>query len=102
MTADPSAPTARPLADIAFVGGGNMAAAILGGLLAAGRDPATVTVVEPFEATAASLRERFGVRVLPAADASLARAALGGWAGRPQVFAEAARPWAAHRPAIAA
>ncbi|NWG73957.1 MAG: NAD(P)-binding domain-containing protein, partial [Rubrivivax sp.] len=32
---------------IAFVGGGNMAGAIVGGLIGAGRPPASIVVVEP-------------------------------------------------------
>jgi pyrroline-5-carboxylate reductase len=77
---------------IAFVGGGNMARAILGGLLREGLPPSQVTVVEPFEATAAKLRFDFGVLTSPTASASLADATLVIWAVKPQMFCQAAEP----------
>jgi pyrroline-5-carboxylate reductase len=77
---------------IVFIGGGNMAAAIVGGLLKAGRPAADFTVVEPFEATRDALRQKFGIEALPAADASLARAATVVWAVKPQSFRAAAAP----------
>lgn len=50
--------------DLVIVGGGNMGAALLGGLLAAGRDPAELAVSEALAARRAELREQFpGVRV---------------------------------------
>ncbi|KAJ3350104.1 hypothetical protein HDU83_009885 [Entophlyctis luteolus] len=44
---------------IAFVGGGNMARAMIGGLLAAGLSPERVFVAEPFEPTREGLRRDF-------------------------------------------
>ena len=35
-------------APIAFIGGGNMASALIGGLVRAGRPTASILVVEPF------------------------------------------------------
>ena len=66
-----------PLGDaVAFIGGGNMASAIVGGLVAAGRAARDILVVEPFEVQRARLLAEFGVTASAAADASLARAGL--------------------------
>lgn len=50
---------------IAFIGGGNMAASLIGGLIAAGFDADRIRVAEPDAARAEALRTRFGVRVAP-------------------------------------
>ncbi|MDE2370754.1 MAG: pyrroline-5-carboxylate reductase [Burkholderiales bacterium] len=81
---------------IAFVGGGNMAGALIGGLRRAGREAAAILVVEPAEAQRERLAREFGVTALAAADARLARAATVVWAVKPQLFAAAAAPCAAH------
>lgn len=80
---------------LAFIGGGNMAGAIFGGLLRGGWPAAAITVVEPL----AEQREHIaaahpGLRVLAAAEASLAAAEIVVWAVKPQSFAEAAAPCA--------
>ncbi len=82
---------------LAFIGGGNMAGAIFVGLLRGGWPAAQVAVVEP----GAEQRERIGaahpgLRVLAAADASLAAADIVVWAVKPQVFAEAAAACSLH------
>lgn len=79
---------------IAFIGGGNMASAIIGGLLRAGRAAESLIVVEPFEAQRAKLASDFGLSALATPDASLAGAGLVVWAVKPQLFAEAAAPCA--------
>lgn len=81
---------------IAFIGGGNMASAIIGGLIRQGMKPDQITVVEPFAETAARLQSQFGLTVLPQAGSDLSAAQLVVWAVKPQVFREAAAPVAAH------
>ncbi|HEX6019799.1 MAG TPA: pyrroline-5-carboxylate reductase [Burkholderiaceae bacterium] len=80
--------------EIAFVGGGNMASALAGGLLKGGRIPATVLMIEPDDRQRARLALQFGVLALPAADDHLAGVPLVVWAVKPQSFAAAARPCA--------
>ena len=79
---------------IVFVGGGNMASALLGGLLRSGHDAADVAVVEPLAAQRAHLAQQFGITTLAAPAATLAGATLFVWAVKPQVFAQAALPLA--------
>ena len=75
---------------IAFIGGGNMASAIIGGLLKTGLSAAQVAVVEPFAETRARLKAQFGVDAQEHAGAGLAAAGLVVWAVKPQTFKDAA------------
>ena len=74
---------------IAFVGGGNMAAALIAGLLRAGRPPAELCAVEIDGARCAQLRQQFGIVALTAPDATLADAGALVLAVKPQFMREA-------------
>jgi len=79
---------------IAFIGGGNMASALIGGLVQTGTPAACIRVVEPHGPQRQVLRQRFGVHAQAAADGVLSSAALVVWAVKPQLFKEAAQPCA--------
>jgi pyrroline-5-carboxylate reductase len=80
----------------AFIGGGNMALAILGGLRRSGTPASAFVVVEPHAPQREKLRAELGIEAQAEADARLAQAALVVWAVKPQVFADAADPCAPH------
>ncbi|MEY4712356.1 MAG: putative pyrroline-5-carboxylate reductase [Pseudomonadota bacterium] len=80
-------PSQEPLA---FIGGGNMASAIIGGLIRQGLPAASIEVVEPFEQARARLQQSLGVQAMAAPGPQLERASLVVWAVKPQMFKEAA------------
>jgi len=80
---------------VAFVGGGNMASAVLGGMIAARHPRERLSVVEPHAPQADVVREKFGIRVDAVGGAALAGAQVVVWAVKPQVFRDAAAPCAA-------
>ena len=89
--------TTPPFSDrIAFIGGGNMASAIIGGLLRQGVPVDHIDVVEPWAEARAALQKSFGISALEQPGAALARANLVVWAVKPQTFKDAALQTAAH------
>jgi pyrroline-5-carboxylate reductase len=77
-------------AAIAFIGGGNMAGAIIGGLLRQGMAAGDIEVVEPFGEARDRLQAQYGVVAQEHAGAALNRAGLVVWAVKPQTFKDAA------------
>ncbi len=76
---------------IAFIGGGNMASAILGGLIKQGLAASQIDVVEPWDEARDKLHSGLGLVAQAAPGAFLADASLVIWAVKPQIFKEAAQ-----------
>jgi pyrroline-5-carboxylate reductase len=84
---------------VIFLGGGNMGAAIIGGLVAKGWPAADIAVVEPSPEAREGLAARFGVATHAAAGPGLPRADAIVLAVKPQVMREAVQPLAPLDPA---
>ncbi len=81
---------------ITFIGGGNMASAIIGGLLKQGMSAKQIDVVEPYTEARDKLRAQFGIAALSEPGPAVAKASLVVWAVKPQTFKEAAQQAGAH------
>jgi pyrroline-5-carboxylate reductase len=77
---------------ITFIGGGNMATALIGGLKKQGFSMAGLQVVEPFEEARERLTDTFGVRCTPAIDAAALNCDVIVLAVKPQLMKEAIIP----------
>lgn len=74
---------------IAFIGGGNMARSLIGGLIAGGCDASRIHVSDPFPEALESLAEKFGVHVTGDNAAAAAEADVIVLAVKPQVMKSA-------------
>jgi pyrroline-5-carboxylate reductase len=81
---------------IAFIGGGNMATAIIGGLIAKGTPASSIVVIEIDPGARLRLMGDFGVTTFDAPGAELATSTAVILAVKPQHMREAARQVAAH------
>ncbi|HEV3105152.1 MAG TPA: pyrroline-5-carboxylate reductase [Trinickia sp.] len=81
---------------IAFIGGGNMAAALIGGLVKRGTAPADILAIDVNDDACARLREQFGIATGAAADASLRAYDAIVLAVKPQVLKTVAAALAPH------
>ena len=79
---------------IAFIGGGNMASAIINGMVAQGFAKDQIIVVEPWQEARDRLNTQFGLQTHEAAGAFLSQADIVVWAVKPQskrIFSHPAR-----------
>ena len=88
--------TLASVSNIVFIGGGNMAQALVGGLVKAGRTAASIIVIEPSEGTRRRLVGQYGVSARSAAGPFLEMAEIVVWAVKPQSFEAAAAPCAGY------
>jgi len=77
---------------ITFIGGGNMAVALIGGMRKQGFSAAGIQVVEPFEGSRQRLTDAFGVRCTATPDAAALNCEVMVLAVKPQQLREAVTP----------
>ena len=88
--------TAPSFATVAFIGGGNMARSLVGGLIARGTPPASISVSEPQRELRDALAAQFGVRATDDTPAAVRGADLVVLAVKPQVMREVCTSLAGH------
>ena len=86
MTTD--SPDAAARGPIAFIGGGNMARSLIGGLVAQGYSPGQIRVAEPVAGLREALARDFGVAVFDEAEHAAREAKVWLLAVKPQVMRE--------------
>ncbi|MEN9727661.1 MAG: hypothetical protein RL434_2027 [Pseudomonadota bacterium] len=79
---------------VAFIGGGNMGRAIVGGLISRGHEPGAITVAEPLETLRTALAHDFGVNVTADNAAAIATAEVVVLAVKPQQMKLVVQPLA--------
>ena len=90
--------------NIAFIGGGNMARSLIGGLIATGHEPASIHVAEPVAELRDALLADFGVSVFDTGTDAVADASTWVFAVKPQLMRMVCESLAtqaqAHRPLV--
>jgi len=83
---------------IGFIGAGNMASAIIGGLVNKGRDPQTISVFDPDAKKTGDLEKRLGIRAADDNKSLLGGSDVAVVAVKPQVMRDVLTPLAAALP----